>query len=485
MSKYVTFYSRDPYENFFIKIGKILREKYNLKILHIRELGDTKGEKVFQFEKWIKENWNDIDISYNNLVRLAKKYPKSNLMKILYSEREYNFYPKYFRVKPISYEEQLKYLVGCFCAFENFFDRYNINYFISELPTGLPHSVVYSICKKRAIRHISLRSSKLLDGIVMCDQDFDLPFGMLNVYRSFLKDGIPGRYRKLAESHISKLESKIIMPSYMQVAGKKFRLLELHRFRTFISLLRKKRYQVNNISRLRHPIRNRILWNIHRAINLIQTRMYKSRWFCKDIPSDEKYFLYPLQYEPEASTLVQAYPFSEQLFVIQQISKILPIGVNLIVKEHKSQEGYRKSEFYKELQYLPNVKLFPPETDMNSLINNSIGIITLTSRVGWEALVIGKPVIAIGVTFWTCFEKVKKPKSLAELKTMIDECVYSVKNNQRCKYYEKLLAYTAAYISCTYEGNFIPGSYDFLRETNIENIARAIFLELENSPERL
>ena len=240
-------------------------------------------------------------------------------------------------------------------------------------------------------------------------------------------------------------------------------------------MLRESKCHINQISRVKHPIRNSVLWNIHRFINIWRTKLYKSRWFCRSLAPGEKYFLFPLQYEPEASTFVRAFPFFNQMFIIQQIATALPLGITLIVKEHKGNPGYRKSTFYRELQYLPNVKLVDRETELNSLISNSIGIITLTSRMGWEGLVLKKPVIALGSSFYTFFEEVKKPGSWMELKRMIEECVKNIDNdNKDSDYDKKLLSYTAAYISLIKKGNYIPGSKGVFEEENISAVAKVL-----------
>lgn len=479
MTKCVAFFHRNSFhKDLFFKLGKILREKYELEILHIRELGEIKNEKVFQYEKSIENKWNDIDISYSNLYYLEQEYPNSNLLRALYSEREYNFFPKYYGLKPVPYVEQLKYLVGCFRVFEECIEQNNVAYVISDLPTGLP-DVLQAICKKKDIPYISIRSSKMLKGFVMCDQHHDLPIGMIEVYKKFLQNGIPDKYYNLAESHINELKSKIIMPSYMEVTGKPFKLLKMRKIKNLISLLRDSEHQINKISRAKHSIRNSVLWNIHRFINIYRTKFNKSRWFCKSLDPSEKYFLFPLQYEPEASTFVRAFPFFDQMYVIQQIAKALPLGVTLIVKEHRGNPGYRKAAFYKELQYLPNVKLVDRETELNKLISNSIGIITLTSRMGWEALVLGKPVIALGSTFYTFFEEVKKPGSWMEMKRMIRAFVSNKDNDKKKSDYDnKLLTYAAAYMSLIRKGNYIPGSMGVFELENISSIAKVLYKQI-------
>jgi hypothetical protein len=164
--------------------------------------------------------------------------------------------------------------------------------------------------------------------------------------------------------------------------------------------------------------------------------------------------------------------------VIQQIAKALPLGVTLAVKEHKGNQGYRKPAFYRDVHYLPNVKLISREADVSTLIRNSVGVITLTSRMGWEALVLRKPVISFGSSFWTSFEEVRKPGSWAELKAMVEHCVDDG-GHVGSDYDKRLLAYAAAYISRIHKGNFVCGSKQFLIPKNIENVARIVFSTLQ------
>jgi len=481
MSKTIAFLPRNVFhKDLFVKVGKILRKKYNFRIFHVRELGGIKGEKVYEFDSYIKKIWNNIDISYQNLRNVEKKYSGNDLMRALFCEREYNFFPKYFNVKPVSYKEQLKYLVGCLIAFEEWFEQNHIDCIISELLTGLPDSVLYAICQRRGIQYISVRSSKMTPGIITCDMDFDLPSGMLDIYKSYLENGIPENYRYSAESHITDVRSKIMSPSYMALTGKNFKLINRRRFYTFFDRIGKDRHHFNEISMARHPVRNPALWNIHRFVNIWCTKMNESRWFYKYLASGERYFLFPLQYEPEASTLVRAYPFYNQMAVIEQIAKALPLGVTLVVKEHRGNQGYRKSGFYRELQYLPNVKLVPREIDVSSLLQKCIGVITLTSRMGWEGLVLGKPVIALGSSFWSKFDDVKTPISWIDLKKMINDCLIDRKNYKGTLYEKRLIAYAAAYIANTYKGNFVIGTNEFLTNENAINVSEALMSAISN-----
>jgi hypothetical protein len=474
--KSIAFSPHNPnHLNFFLELGNHLKDQYGFDIAFIHELGAIEGEKVFQFDDAIKKIWSTIDISYSNLIRLEKKYPQCNFMRALYSERRTIFFPKYFSDKPISYEAQLKYLVGCFNVFEEWLSKNKIDCIISELLIGLPDSILYSVCQEMGIKYISLRSSKVLPGVIMCEPDNDQPMGMLNIYKEYIQNGIPEKYYDSANSHIESVRSKIKAPHYMQKSKKNYKLVRKTTFQHIISRLTKTDIQTNEISLTQKPLRQEFLWKLHRFLNIKQTGKNKAKWFDEKIPPDEKYLIFPLQYEPENSTLIRAFPFSDQLCVIQQIAKALPLGVSLLVKEHMGNHGYRKPHFYKELYYLPNVKLVPREANINNLLSNSLGVVTLTSRMGWEALINSKPVIALGTTFWTDFDAVRKPNTWLELKNMIKDCCNSSENEMNISgYEEKLSAYTAAYISRTHNGNFVISSDAFFSQANIANIAQML-----------
>jgi hypothetical protein len=458
----------------FKKIGKHLRTQHGYRIIFIKELGNIKGESVFEFDKAISERWKRLDISYANLSRLEKKYSQSDLTRALFCERNNNYYPKYFRQVKVAYETQLKYLVGCFEVFEEWLTANPVDCIVSELLIGVSDSVLYAVCQSKNIQYLSIRSSKLLPGVITCSPEIDQPSGMLDVYKEFIDNGVPDHYSKMAKMHIEKLRTSISTPDYMQVSKTNFKLMTRQRFLNFISALGRNRVPTNDISLCKHPLWESILRIIHRFVNIQITKKYSSTWFCHQLSHGERYFIFPLQYEPEATTLVRAYPFSDQMSVIERIAKALPLGTTLVVKEHRGNHGYRKPSSYRNLHYLPNVRLVPREAVLDDLIKNSLGIITLNSRMGWEGLVLRKPVIALGKGFWTFFNKVKNPGSWAELRNMVRNIISGDNRDHQPEYDDQLIAYAAAYISLTKKGNFVLASDDFLTPANIEKLSDII-----------
>ncbi len=145
---------------------------------------------------------------------------------------------------------------------------------------------------------------------------------------------------------------------------------------------------------------------------------------------------YPLQMEPEISTLLHAPFYANQIVLIKQISRSLPVHFKLYIKEHPQMVPFRTRSYYKELKKIPNVKLINPAITSFDVLPKAKLVLTITSTVGWEALFLGKPVITFGEQFYNSIPMVKKC-------TQIDRLPYIVKNQLENFHYDEkeLLAY--------------------------------------------
>lgn len=136
---------------------------------------------------------------------------------------------------------------------------------------------------------------------------------------------------------------------------------------------------------------------------------------------DEDYAFYPLQLDPEMTTMLYAPFFADQAYVIKQCARSLPLGFKLYVKEHPAMVGYRPRSYYRELKKIPNVKIINPQTKSFELIKNCRLIMTVTSTVGWEALFLKKPVVTLGDVFYNKLSMVKCCKTIEQLPYTVKE----------------------------------------------------------------
>lgn len=110
----------------------------------------------------------------------------------------------------------------------------------------------------------------------------------------------------------------------------------------------------------------------------------------------EKYVLFLLHLQPEATTLPQAGVFVEQELCVQLLARVLrEYGIKLYVKEHFVQP-YHMKNFYKDLRETDNVVLVSSDAESVDLLEHCVAAATPAGTVSIESIANGKPVFVFG-----------------------------------------------------------------------------------------
>ena len=137
---------------------------------------------------------------------------------------------------------------------------------------------------------------------------------------------------------------------------------------------------------------------------------------------DQKFIYFPLQVEPDRNLLLGAPNFTNQLNSIRQISKSLPTGYKLCVKEHPGQNReWRKISYYKRILEIPNVILINPNVSSSEIYKKCSMVITAAGTSGFEATFYGKPVIVFADTLYSILPSVQKMNSFEDLPKLINK----------------------------------------------------------------
>ena len=138
---------------------------------------------------------------------------------------------------------------------------------------------------------------------------------------------------------------------------------------------------------------------------------------------EEKFIYFPLQLEPERATLIPATFYTNQLDVITNIAKAIPIDFQLFVKEHPMQKikGWREISFYKSIMELPNVKLIHPSIPNDEMLKKCSLAITIAGTTGLEAALYKKPCIIFADVNYSSLPSVYRLRSLEDLPNAIRE----------------------------------------------------------------
>jgi Capsule polysaccharide biosynthesis protein len=196
--------------------------------------------------------------------------------------------------------------------------------------------------------------------------------------------------------------------------------------------------------------------------------------FDRHIASGPKIY-FPLHVQPEFTTDVRAPFCTNQRALIESISKSMPVGYRLVVKEHPGMKGERKLNYYREIKKLPNVQLLSPSVDSHDLIQQSDAVVTITGSSAWEAILYEKPVISLGPLCYGFTDFVYPCGSTAELPHVLSKALHRVQPSRNL-----LLKFVWSFLDSAYRLDWgDPIRFPtVVAPTNVRRIAAAICYEI-------
>jgi hypothetical protein len=290
------------------------------------------------------------------------------------------------------------------------------------------------------------------------------------------REGASAEARELADHYIHTVETQV--PDYMRTGGDGEMLArtsllgkyaKLEKVKHVLRGFNYRRRRGDDVRRaFQHGDQIALSWAYFRRSWNRKMRVGKVAGLYRDAPREGDYFLYPLHFHPEASTSVLAPDFIDEMSVIKAVAFRLPAHMRLAVKEHPSAVGLQPLEFYEHLDRLPNVDLIGPGVNAKRLARDSVGVICVTSTLGFEAAALNKPVICLGDVLYGYFPNVRMLEHYGELRAAIDWAIGYAPIDP-----EEIASAMSAYVEFT-----DPGTFSFTGSLGdqgaLENIARIL-----------
>lgn len=212
------------------------------------------------------------------------------------------------------------------------------------------------------------------------------------------------------------------------------------------------------------------VWQLRLVSRKLRGAWADRRWLTDPSP-DQPFAFYPVHYEPEATTSVHGSYFENQLEVIRNIARSLPVAWKLVVKEHFYMRGSRRMRFYRAIRRIPNVRLVPFSVPTNRLIMNAEVLVTIASTAGLEASLIGKPVVMLGDYPWDYAPTIAKLGRYADL----PEQLRNAPGRELGLHDPDVLAFAASWDAALPPGRaYRTRAYDWLEPQNLRRIAEAV-----------
>lgn len=213
-----------------------------------------------------------------------------------------------------------------------------------------------------------------------------------------------------------------------------------------------------------------ILYRVFGGARVVRSRIAARRYLIDRI-GNRPYLFYPLHMEPEAALLVHGSYFEDQLQVVRNIARSLPIGWELAIKEHPVMRGLRPLSFYRALRSIPSVRLLPFATPTNEVVMGAQVVAVVSGTVGLEASAVGKPVLMFGEFPWDYAPGVRRAGKLDELPQRISELAEAELGPD----HPDVLAFVASWDASLPQGRFFKHrGYDWLEPENVGRIAAAL-----------
>ena len=115
----------------------------------------------------------------------------------------------------------------------------------------------------------------------------------------------------------------------------------------------------------------------------------------------EKYVYYPFHVPLDVQLTARCPEFFEQEALVEKIAQALPHDYKLYIKEHPAAiGGYSLAKLKHVIATCRNIRLIHPGLNSYDIIKNAGCVITVNSKVGFESIIQGKPVVVLGKTFY-------------------------------------------------------------------------------------
>ncbi|MDD5431275.1 MAG: hypothetical protein PHP03_03595 [Candidatus Pacebacteria bacterium] len=379
----------------------------------------------------IHKKYKDEKLDWDYLNQLEKEYGLPNLWPYLYIDRVLmngQLIREYPHNNPLlSGEDLLKTLQITSKEIIKFLKEEKPDFLFISVIGSLTSLLLYSICQKMGIKTLNLDYTRMGNGIVLSD-DYKTFSGAYKIFEDIQSGKIANPKEKQAKKFLEEFQAK--PTAYVTESGA-FAPRPTARLKQLKFLLPKQL-----IKNLRWFLKwcwqsafkkdfdytdERPLWSL---IDKIKRKFREMRGFSDlyEKPDfSENFAFFPLHLEPEIATMLYAPFFTDQISLIRQIARSLPIGLKLYVKEHPSMLGYRTRNYYKEIIKIPNVKLIDPSYSSFDLISKAKITFAISGTAGWETALLKKPVITFGDVFYNKLSAVKKSDSPEKLPFLVKE----------------------------------------------------------------
>ena len=383
---------------------------------YLKKNNELKYQKLIEIDKLLEECENS-NLTENEIFLKIKRIKfdlkNINITKMIYAERilTQHTHSTFYRRK-FSHIEILKFAS---LIYENILENLkDVKCVYSYHASSIFSYLLSALCKVKKIDFVVLNHDRITNRWFFSDNNFQtLPDKAIKDYKI---GKIDENCENEIEKYVENLE-KNIRPEFMIMYIKENLKLLKFSFKNIKNFIQNFFISKKHLMYLQQNNYQRILSKLKLKFN----ESYSKKYFNKKIPENFKILYFPIQFEPETTTLVTAVDFYDQKAVIKLLSVHLPPNWKMIVKEHPSMIGRRDYNFYKEINELHNIEIIDPYFHSLTMVKNSDATLSLSGTVALESFSLNKPTIVLGNVFYSILNGMFKIEKLSDLNLILTE----------------------------------------------------------------
>lgn len=159
---------------------------------------------------------------------------------------------------------------------------------------------------------------------------------------------------------------------------------------------------------------------VHAAMALNATRLRK---LYRPLP-ETPFVYYPFHVPADMALTLRSPDYLDQVATVDFLLRTIPDSHVLVVKEHPAQIGAISAARLLQLaRRFDNFVLLPPQTNNYTVLNRADAVVSVNSKSGAEALLLGKPVVVMGDAFYRSCPLVYAVDRLADVPARLREAL--------------------------------------------------------------
>ena len=348
-------------------------------------------KKIWYFDGAFVSN-SVIDIEYMQSIE-----KKSNIVFSFIASIERLFYKEFNQYHNFTQSEILSILEQETKFFELILEENNFDIVLCSPIARHFQYLFYLLCKSRKILFLMFESVRFGNRYIVSEAPY---FEMVKKFDSNLKNS-----KKLSSDEIKNFLDTFKPRKFLTDSKliDKYKISKEEKLKALVQFPFVKNENEKKFSTYGRTKKNILLKGLGRAQLRKQKKRekYMDTEFLKKINKNEGYVYFPLHVEPEKALHLGAPFYTDQIAVIRNIAKFLPVEYKLFVKEHPGMEmrGWRDESFYEKIKEIPNVRLVHPSIKTKEIIENSSLVITIRGTSGIESIFYEKPSIVLVADF--------------------------------------------------------------------------------------